>query len=93
MDCPCRSGPARQVKRCICTHRYPPQQTCDHTNQTGQGPVRLMYGDWCKIMNKLFSRDILERKDRKKQVGGDVEMTDVSILANLFYIDVSSTLK
>jgi len=52
-----------------------------------------MYGDWCKIMNKLFSRDILERKDRKKQVGGDVEMTDVSILANLFYIDVSSTLK
>ena len=35
-------------------------------------------------LSRLFSRDILERKDRKKQAGGDVEMTDVSILAICF---------
>lgn len=46
--------------------------------------MRLMYCNWCKVMNKPFSRDILERKDRKKQAGGDIEMTDVSILAICF---------
>jgi len=34
--------------------------------------------------SRLFSRDILERKDRKKQAGGDVEMTDVSVMALYF---------
>ena len=43
-----------------------------------------MYCDWCKVMNKPFSRDILERKDRKKQADGDIEMTDVSVLAIYF---------